>query len=666
MTESMTNAGSGPSGSGRNARWAKAIVPVALTVYFVGVTLVATPSRYALVDLAAITAIYLLLALQLHYGTQYLRLLGLPAEIWAGLFVAGVLAWHLREETRAAGTGATLWSFRGMAPFLLTVLAFAAVYLFVARIPAKPTGVGRPFFLWLGSTFALVVVLATGYMGSNTLRWHLLRHNKLLGTPAFHLLSPDIQSLEVEAWTSNVGPPPLDYEPWPIPSPHGAEESAGSESSGASVQSVSPDEGAEISSLPNIIFVMLDTLRADSLAAYGGDPSLMPNLNRMAAHSFVFTDVKSNASWTRPSVASYFTGLLPEEHGAVGWDFGLPPERVTVAEVLDGFGYETTGLVANLRAVAPEAGFAQGFDSYTILRDPELPYARAEQVTDEVIAWFESRKYADPAADLDGPGQTPSAKQLPPAFVYAHYMDPHAPYLAGETPSYQYGTPASHAEARRQYALELAYLDDHLQRLFEYVAQELGRDTVILVASDHGEEFGEHGERGHGNSLYDEEISVPVMIHGVGEQVGESAAKLEGRDFFEVLARLPESEPLDLASWTRDHGRDWRYATVSTRKEHGATSLMHRLLRPYRDRVFMRMIEVGDDQLIWSAYGPTWQLYKLDVDPRQIDNRARGNRELIDALAAEMDAAPRWWAQPVPVELTEAALRDLRALGYIQ
>jgi arylsulfatase A-like enzyme len=245
-------------------------------------------------------------------------------------------------------------------------------------------------------------------------------------------------------------------------------------------------------------------------------------------------------------------------------------------------------------------------------------------------------------------------------------MDPHAPYLAGETPSYQYGTPASHAEARRQYALELAYLDDHLQRLFEYVAQELGRDTVILVASDHGEEFGEHGERGHGNSLYDEEISVPVMIHGVGEQVGESAAKLEGRDFFEVLARLPESEPLDLASWTRDHGRDWRYATVSTRKEHGATSLMHRLLRPYRDRVFMRMIEVGDDQLIWSAYGPTWQLYKLDVDPRQLDNRARGNRELIDALAAEMDAAPRWWAQPVPVELTEAALRDLRALGYIQ
>ena len=93
---------------------------------------------------------------------------------------------------------------------------------------------------------------------------------------------------------------------------------------------------------------------------------------------------------------------------------------------------------------------------------------------------------------------------------------------------------------------------------------------------------------------------------------------------------------------------------------------MHRLLRPYRDRVFMRMIEVGNDQLIWSAYGPTWQLYDLAADPGQLDNRARGHRELIDALADEMDASPRWWAQLVPVELDEAALRDLRSLGYIQ
>jgi arylsulfatase A-like enzyme len=675
MTESMSNTGSEPSGAGRNTHLAKLIVPAALTVYFVGVTLVATSSRYALADLAAITAIYLLLALQLHYGTQYLRFLGLAPELWAALFVGAVLAWHLREETRAAGTGATLWSFQGMAPFLATVLAFAAVWFFLARIPAKPAGVGRPFFLWLGSTIALVIVLATGYMGSNTLRWHLLRHNKLLGTPAFHLLSPEIQSLEVEAWTSNMGPTPLDYEPWPILNPQRGEEAKTGEAAAASG---SGTEGAEVGVQPNIIFVMLDTLRADSLAAFGGDPSLMPNLNRLAEDSFVFTDVMANASWTRPSVAAYFTGLLPEEHGAVGWNFRLVPERVTVAEVLAGFGFDNAGFVANLRAVAPEAGFDQGFDSYTILRDPDLPHARAAQVTDEVIAWFEARKQGALAgAPASSPASEGSRQQpedatedpevpLPPAFVYAHYMDPHAPYLAEGEAFYQYGTPASNVEAKRQYNLELAYMDEHLQRLFDYVEQQVEGETVFLIASDHGEEFGEHGERGHGHSLFSELIGVPVMIHGLGGQTGTSAAKLEGRDFFEVLVRVPEAEPLDLTAWAESRSRDSRYSAVSTQKDPGPSSFVHALLRPYRDRVFMRLIEVGNDRLIWSAYGPTYQLYDLEADPGQLDNRARGNRELIAALAAAMDAAPRWWAQLVPIVLTDDALRDLRALGYIQ
>jgi len=669
----------GPAGVRRDTRLTQAFVPVALTVYFVAVTLITTSSRYALVDLAAITAIYLLLALQLHYGTQYLRFLGLLPEIWAALFVGAVLAWHLREGTRPAGTGPTLWSWLGMGPFLVSVLLFAAVYFLLARVPARAKGVGRPFFLWLGSTAALVLVLSTGYMGSNTLRWHLLRHNNLLGTPSFHLLSPGIQSLEVEIWTSRMGPVPLDYEPWPIPTAvtgEGGEADADDDDGVATAA-----ERATVDELgvpPNIIFVMLDTLRADSLAAFGADPGLMPNLNRMAEGSFVFTNVMANASWTRPSVASYFTGLLPEEHGAVGWNFSLVPERVTVAEVLEGYGYDTAGHVANLRAVAPEAGFDQGFDTYTILRDPELPHARAAQVTDEVIAWFEARReqaggsvvpedsLLPEEGSLPPEGSLPLGGSLPPAFVYAHYMDPHAPYLAEGRAHYQYGTPANNVEAKRQYNLELSYMDGHLQRLFDYAEQELEGETVFLIASDHGEEFGEHGERGHGHSLFSEVIGVPVMIAGVGGQRGSSGAKLEGRDFFELLARLPERGDLDLAAWAEGRSRDFRYSAVSTQKDPGPSSFVHGLLRPYRDRVFMRLIEVGNDRLIWSAYGPTYQLYDLEADPGQLDNRARGNRELVESLAVAMDAAPRWWAQLVPVLLTDDALRDLRALGYIQ
>ena len=676
----LDGTGSAPAGSLRDTRLTHALVPVALTIYFVAVTLIKTPSRYALVDLAAIAAIYLLLALQLHYGTQYLRSLGLLPEIWAALFVGGVLAWHLREGTRAAGTGPTLWSMPGMGPFLVSVVLFAAVYVLLARLPAKPEGVGRPFLLWLGSTVALVLVLATGYMGSNTLRWHLLRHNKLLGTPLFHVLSPDIQSLEIEIWGSRMGPVPLDYKPWPIAATTaGGDEGGmgndeGDEGDAGSETSIGAVAAAE-SAPPNIIFVMLDTLRADSLAAFGGDPGVMPNLNRLAEDSLVFTDVMANASWTRPSMASYFTGLLPEEHGAVGWSFRLVPERVTVAEVLSGYGYDTAGYIANLRAVDAEAGFDQGFDTYTILRDPELPLARAAQVTDAVIAWFEARKQQAGATMLEGAvlegsatpaGSAMPAGSLPPAFVYAHYMDPHVPYLSGSEASYQYGTPASKVEARRQYNLELSYLDIHLQRLFDYAERELAGETVFLIASDHGEEFGEHGERGHGHSLFSEVIWVPVMIAGVDGQRGVTDAKLEGRDFFELMALLPEDGELDLAEWAESRSRGTRYAAVSTQKDTGPSSFVHRLLRPYRDRVFMRLIEVGNDRLIWSAYGSTYQLYDLETDPGQLDNNARGNRELIDTLAEAMDAAPRWWAQLVPVLLNEDAIRDLRALGYVQ
>ncbi len=98
-------------------------------------------------------------------------------------------------------------------------------------------------------------------------------------------------------------------------------------------------------------------------------------------------------------------------------------------------------------------------------------------------------------------------------------MDPHVPYLSGDETHYLYGTPASNVEARRQYDLELSYMDGHLQRLFDYAQQELEGETVFLVASDHGEEFGEHGERGHGHSLFSELIGVPVMIHGVGDSM---------------------------------------------------------------------------------------------------------------------------------------------------
>jgi len=270
-----------------------------------------------------------------------------------------------------------------------------------------------------------------------------------------------VEAIEREVWAAHESEPPGPQ----APAAHGPARSRAADA-------------------PNIIFVLADTLRADSLAAYGGSPDLMPNLNRLAAQSFVFGDVMANASWTRPSVASFFTGLPQELHGAVDRRHALPPERFTIAEALREAGYRTAAFVSNFGAVSRDAGFDQGFDSFEEVKDPRTPYARAEVVNRAVASWLARSARGDRAGS--------------PVFLYIHYLDPHLPYLSGCDGGCSAHT---HAQARRSYEKQLRYLDDQLRWVTQDLAARLAGRTVLLVTSDHGEEFGEHGERGHGHSL---------------------------------------------------------------------------------------------------------------------------------------------------------------------
>ena len=183
-------------------------------------------------------------------------------------------------------------------------------------------------------TFVLVGVM--GYRGSDTFRWHLLRHNSLVGTPAFHLLSPRVDELEELDWTAHAGGSPIAQAAWQLAS--------------GTVDVVAESDQSQTP--PDVVFVMLDTLRADALAAYGGDSGWMPALNRLADQGLVFTNLLANASWTRPSVASFSTGLAPEEHGAASWSFSISPGVVTMAEVFKRRGYDTAALSESHRITA--------------------------------------------------------------------------------------------------------------------------------------------------------------------------------------------------------------------------------------------------------------------------------------------------------------------------
>jgi arylsulfatase A-like enzyme len=292
--------------------------------------------------------------------------------------------------------------------------------------------------------------------------------------------------------------------------------------------------GQAPSGAPNVVVIVVDTLRADHLACYGYGGVKTPHFDALAADGTRYARTFAQASWTRPSIATILTGLYPSSHGAVHKADVLPEHVQTLAEILVANGYHTVGFPNNIN-VAPPFGFAQGFVEYHYLA-PDLffyadeaaaeltlysglrlvrerffaryvnvhfYYRPAEYVVDKVRAW------------LDGP----NAKRTP-FFMYLHFMDPHDPYMVHPYDGVGYARvampnpPAAMAELlMKTYDGEIAYLDEHLGALVADLKRRgLYDDTLIVLTADHGEEFHEHGGWWHGTTLYDEQIGVPLIV----------------------------------------------------------------------------------------------------------------------------------------------------------
>jgi len=309
-------------------------------------------------------------------------------------------------------------------------------------------------------------------------------------------------------------------------------------------QPVSPPSRVAPLDAPPIILIMVDTLRADHLSCHGYQGGSTPNIDRLAADGTRYTNAFAQASWTRPSVAAILTSLYPSSHGAVNKADVLGDSVETLAEALQAHGYHTVGL-ANNANVTEAFNFQQGFDAYEYLA-PELFFHASESAADltlykqlrvmrERFLWRRKwvRNYYQPAEVVTGRALEIIARERDQVFfLFLHYMDPHDPYFAhpfnGEgvarvaTPS---PDPASAKEIERLYDGEVAYLDEHLGRLFDGLrAQGLYGRALIVLTSDHGEEFFEHGGWWHGTTLYDEQINVPLIVKPPGRAGGGRVA----------------------------------------------------------------------------------------------------------------------------------------------
>ncbi|MDX2031505.1 MAG: sulfatase [Blastocatellia bacterium] len=296
---------------------------------------------------------------------------------------------------------------------------------------------------------------------------------------------------------------------------------------------------------PNVLVIVLDTVRAQNLSLYGYARGTTPQLERFATRGVVFDRAITTAPWTTPSHAGIFTGRAPHEVSA-GWERPLDDAHPTLAEELRARGYATAGFVANTINCGYESGLDRGFLHYEDYNAnlAELAISasigRALLHADPLRQWTGQHEFVTrkSAADVNESFLAwLSRPRAGPFFAFLNYFDAHEPYLPPPPFDRRFGAPAkrsgkvthrlrmawrsdrekigaedNHAELAA-YDGAIAYLDEQLGALFtELDRRDLLQKTLVIVTSDHGEAFGEHGRYAHGEDLYLTSIHVPLLI----------------------------------------------------------------------------------------------------------------------------------------------------------
>ncbi|MFT5443406.1 MAG: arylsulfatase A-like enzyme/uncharacterized membrane protein YbhN (UPF0104 family) [Myxococcota bacterium] len=290
----------------------------------------------------------------------------------------------------------------------------------------------------------------------------------------------------------------------------------------------------DLANQPNVILIMVDTLRADHLSCYGSNLKT-PNMCSLAEDGGNKFQGFSAASWTKPATATLLTSLLPSSHNAMSKPSALSPDVELISEVLKNRGYTTGGIASNIN-LAGSFGFDQGYDEYHYLGPDYL--AGAQESSSKLIiysivraVWFKINKglrfgdfYQDSTVVNGVAFDWIDRHVADRFFLFLHYMDPHDPYFEHEADGSYTGTGIARVtnqhpdeefaeEMHRLYNGEIEFLDENIGELIAKLKKQGVYDnTVIALVADHGEEFYEHGGWWHGLTLYDEQIHIPFII----------------------------------------------------------------------------------------------------------------------------------------------------------
>ena len=274
-----------------------------------------------------------------------------------------------------------------------------------------------------------------------------------------------------------------------------------------------------VSGRPNVLLIILDTVRAQNLGLYGYQYPTTPELERWARKGVVFDFALSTSSWTLPSHAAIFTGR-PHRELNVDWSIGLDDRWPTLAERFQRLGYRTGGFVANWYYTTGQSGLARGFDHYDDLQR-SWHQALLYTMPGQVIEALKPKRFNRPLFNSYRQGARRWAPEITdrflawsardegrPFFVFLNYFDAHAPYTPMPS-QLQVGPP--NREITR-YNLLMHQLDQDVGRLLSALdSRGTLANTLVVITADHGEQFGEHALTGHANSLYLPLLHVPLI-----------------------------------------------------------------------------------------------------------------------------------------------------------
>ena len=424
----------------------------------------------------------------------------------------------------------------------------------------------------------------------------------------------------------------------------------------------------------NVLLISFDTLRADHVGAYGYERDTTPNLDRFAEDAVVFEKAVAQSSWTRPAHMSIFTGRYPIEHGFVALrdNHRLSSRIPTLAEILKKAGYDTAAFVGGVNMSA-EYGFDRGFDIYRT----SGRYFRDN--LEELRYWFDTRD--------DGK-----------FFLFVHGYDAHTPYLTDPVDRKALGMPDSPPERSLRRTCEAdgersriePFVDEYdgaVHRGDRYVGKildeldkrDLRSNTLVVILSDHGEEFLEHDRCFHLTTLYGEVLRVPLLIAGPGlvsERVGRT-----------VEASVTIAATVARSVGILDHPFDVGSLLETQTNSEGdiVISETSRSAEKGRGRGHLRSVQQGSVKLIDWVTEERREVFNLDADPAEQDPIEWGTTDegpdvaagrgvqAHDALGSKLGARlDRWVAVHTPATSPKGEAADtgdvdeqLRALGYV-